>query len=64
MHRSYTDDLLPAATTEKVRELGSRSYIYIILAVAILPPEAKEPHVILPFGGKIVLTAILPQVPK
>ena len=31
------------------------------LAVAILPLEA---HVILPFGGKIVLAAILPQVPK
>ena len=33
-------------------------------AVAILPLEAKEPQVILPVGGKIVLTAILPQVPK
>ena len=35
-----------------------------VLAVAILPLEAKYPHVILPFGGKIVLTAILPQVPN
>ena len=34
------------------------------MAVAILPPEANLPHVILLFGGKIVLTAILPQVSK
>ena len=36
----------------------------IAKAEAILPLEAKEPHVILPFGGKIVLAAILSQVPK
>ena len=26
------------------------------MTAAILPPEAKYPHVISPFGGKIVLT--------
>ena len=35
--------------------------LILFKAVAILPSEAKEPHVILQVGGKIVLTAILPQ---
>ena len=26
--------------------------------------RGKMPHVVLPFGGKLVLMAILPQVPK